>query len=180
MRDTETSYGAVTRFLHWFLFILIVVQFLLVFSFGLFPESSASFQTAVMLHESFGLLILFFGLVFIVWRWNNPKPFLKKTSAWQRTLARATHIIIYIAIIAQPIFGIFWVMSQGHPVAFFSLLYVPQLVPASKGAGSIFGLLHEVTGWWILLIAVGIHVLAALYHHFVVKDKILSRMWRGK
>lgn len=49
------------------------------------------------------------------------------------------------------------------------------------GPSGMFGLLviHEVTAY-VLLALVVLHILAALYHQFIRKDNLLSRMWYGK
>jgi len=38
---------------------------------------------------------------------------------------------------------------------------------------------HEKIGWAIIIVALG-HAAAALYHHFVLKDRVLRRMLPGR
>ncbi len=183
MKDTKTNYGSVSRFLHWLLAILIIVQFSLVVAFTwIAPEHQGSglLETTMMLHKSTGLLVLLFGLIFILWRITQAKPSLEAIPAWQRGLARLVHIVLYAIIAAQPVFGILMVTSSGQPVPFFGLFSVPPFVSLGEQAGSIFGSLHAFTGWWIILIALGLHIAGSLYHHFVRKDDVLRRMWRGR
>jgi len=35
---------------------------------------------------------------------------------------------------------------------------------------------HNYVGWGIVILALG-HAAAALVHHYVLKDKVLGRMW---
>ncbi|HET7314989.1 cytochrome b [Salinisphaera sp.] len=177
MRDSRTHYGLISRCLHWLLLVLIVIQFTLVFIFTWFIPGQ---PTVIMLHKSFGLLILLFGLIFIAWRLTQPKPSLKDYPTWQRGLARLVHFVIYVAIIAQPVFGSLMVMSSGSSIPFFGLFSIPPFAALGRGAASVFGTLHAFTGWWIVLIALGIHLAGSLYHHFVSKDDVLRRMWRGR
>lgn len=192
MKDSRTHYGVVSRFLHWLLAILIIAQFSLVVVFTwIAPEpggehhhhehQAAGFhETLMMLHKSVGLLILLFGLIFIIWRVTQPKPSLEASPAWQRGLAGLVHLVLYAIIIAQPVFGILMVTSSGQPIPFFGLFSVPAFVSLGEQAGSIFGTLHAFTGWWIVLIALGIHLIGSLYHHFIVRDGVLRRMWSGR
>jgi cytochrome b561 len=51
--------------------------------------------------------------------------------------------------------------------------------PGGFRRGFSLGMFHE--GVWILLILlITLHVGAALYHQFIVKDNLLGRMWFGK
>ncbi|WP_111747158.1 cytochrome b [Salinisphaera orenii] len=192
MKDSTTHYGLVSRLLHWLLALLIIAQFSLVLVFTwIAPEpggghhhhehqGASLHETVMMLHKSIGVLILLFGLVLIVWRLTQPKPSLQATPAWQRLLARFVHLVIYVVVIAQPVFGILMVTSTGHSIPFFGLFSIPAFITLGGQAGATLGLLHAFTGWWIILIALGVHIAGSLYHHFVRKDDVLTRMWRGR
>ncbi|KEZ75829.1 cytochrome b [Salinisphaera hydrothermalis] len=192
MEDSSASYGVISRYLHWLLALLIFAQFSLIFVFTwIAPEhgsehhehahqSSGFHETAMMLHKSIGVLILLFGLILIVWRLTQPKPSLEMDPVWQRVLARLVHLVIYVIVIAQPLFGMLMLTSHGQSVPFFGLFSIPAFVSFGANVGETLGALHAFTGWWIVLAPVGIHIAGALYHHFVRKDDVLKRMWRGR
>lgn len=175
--DVASRYGSGIKFLHWLLLVLLVIQFILAFSFDTFPKGSAGKQWVVHTHESFGVLILISGVAFLLWRLSRPQPSLAALPAWQRGLARLVHVILYIAVVLQPLLGISMVMTSGHPVAFFGL-DIPAFLPTSKAVGHTLGAAHEVVGW-VILVAAGIHILGALYHYFIAGDTILQRMLPG-
>jgi cytochrome b561 len=82
-------------------------------------------------------------------------------------------------MVALPLTG--WVFSSAgkYPLQFFGLFDIPKLA-VEKGsplAGAAHEA-HEVLGiaWGVLLL---VHVGAALRHHFILKDNILTRMWRA-
>lgn len=191
MKDSKKHYGLISRSLHWLLVLLIIAQFSLVAVFTwIIPEEGGEHHhqhahqaglhdTVMMLHKSVGLLILLFGLVFIAWRLTQPKPSLHAGPTWQRLLARLVHIVIYAMVIAQPVFGVLMVTSQGQAFSFFGLFSIPAVVALGKDAGSSLGALHAFTGWWLVLLALGLHIVGSLYHHIVRKDDVLRRMWRG-
>lgn len=176
--DVAPRYGSGIKFLHWLLLVLLVIQFVLAFSFDTFPKGSAGKQWVVHTHESFGVLILISGVAFVLWRLSRPQPLLVALPAWQRWFARVVHVILYIAVVLQPLLGISMVMTSGHPVAFFGLADIPPFLPASKAVGHTLGAVHELVGW-VILVAAGIHILGALYHYFIAGDTILQRMLPG-
>lgn len=191
MKDSKKHYGLISRALHWLLAILIIAQFTLIAVFTwIVPEHGGEHhhheqqpglhETVMMLHKSVGLLILLFGLVFIVWRLTQPKPSLHADPGWQRILARLVHIVIYAMVIAQPMFGVLMVTSQGQSFSFFGLFSIPAIVALGEELGSSLGSLHAITGWWIVLGVLGVHIAGSLYHHLVRKDDVLKRMWRGR
>ncbi len=190
MKDSKTHYGLISRILHWLLAILIIAQFTLVFIFTwVVPEHGGEHhshegaglhETVMMLHKSVGLLILLFGLVLFIWRFTQPKPSLEADPPWQRGLARLVHAVIYVVVIAQPVFGVLMLASEGQSTPFFGLFEIPVFAALGEQAGSIFDTLHAFVGWWVILAVLGLHIAGSLYHHFVKKDDVLSRMWRGR
>ena len=192
MKDSTRHYGLISRSLHWGLALLIIVQFSLIFAFTwLVPETGGEHEahehetaglhaTLMMLHQSIGVLILLFGLILLVWRFTQPKPSLQDDPPWQRLSARIVHLALYAIVIAQPVFGLLMVTAHGQAVPFFGLFSIPAFIRLGEEAGSVLGALHAFTGWWIVLIALAIHLIGSLYHHFVRKDDVLKRMWRGR
>jgi cytochrome b561 len=65
--------------------------------------------------------------------------------------------------------------AANYPVTFFGLFQFPALVGADHGAHEFYEELHEALFVALAIIA-GIHALAALYHHFLLKDDTLRRM----
>lgn len=192
MKDSKKYYGLISRSLHWLLAFLIIAQFSLIAVFTwVIPEEGGEHhhqhehqaglhETVMMLHKSVGLLILLFGLALIVWRLTQPKPSLHADPGWQRILARLVHIVIYAIVIAQPVFGVLMVTSEGQSFSFFGLFSIPAIVALGEELGSSLGSWHAITGWWIVLVVLGLHIAGSLYHHLVRKDDVLRRMWRGR
>ena len=52
---------------------------------------------------------------------------------------------------------------------------VPTRAPGWQWAGDVHGLLAN----YAMLILVGLHVLAGLYHYFIRRDRVLQRMLPG-
>jgi len=132
-------------------------------------------------HKSLGLLILLVAVLFILWNLLNPKPQWPNTmSKWQRISAKVVHLALYTFILLMPLTG--WLMSTaaGHPPNFFWLVQIPMPgIAVNKTLAQTVVSIHSVLAW-ILCSFVGIHLLAALKHHFIAKDNILTRMLPGR
>jgi cytochrome b561 len=112
----------------------------------------------------------------VTWRLGNPVPALPDTMpARQRTVAVATHGLLYLLVIAIPLSG--WLMSSafGFQTVYLGLIPLPDLLPKNKAVAEQLRSVHHALNW-ALLVAVVVHVAAALKHHLVDRDDVLSRM----
>jgi len=89
--------------------------------------------------------------------------------------ARPAHALLYTLLFAVPLAG--WTMSsaRGFPVSWFGFFTLPDLVPKNKALYELLVTTHGVLAWTLGVVAI-IHMLAALKHHFVLKDDVLRRM----
>jgi len=114
-------------------------------------------------------------VVALGWRIIHPVPQTPEIAPWQQRLATATHWLMYLLILVMTVLG--WAATdfRGWPVTLFGVIPLPAL--ANKGdawahtAGDVHSFLVNV-----LLALVVVHVAAALYHHFVARDRVLRRM----
>ena len=158
-----SGYSPLQIRLHWVIFALVVLQFIFNqpmsdawddFEDGLQPEVTAG----VIGHVVAGLLVLALALWRIAVRLRLGVPPLPDNEApVLKVAAHATHWALYLLIVVMPVSG---------AVAWFR---------GVEGAADA----HE-TLKVILLFLVGLHILAALYHHFVLKTDILRRMLRAR
>lgn len=178
LRDDTARYGSLTRFLHWSLLVLVLAQFGLAFLMEQFEEGSAGGETAMAAHESVGVLVIAFALVFVLWRIANPRPSLEALPAWQRRLALATHWVIYGLILLQPLSGILMILNSEHGLKLFGVVTIGA-GPGSESLKELGEAAHGVMPT-VLLAALALHLLGALYHHYVAGDDILRRMLPGR
>lgn len=192
---SSTRYTTVAIVLHWAIAILI---------FGMIPVgwwmSDAVLDPALrskagqafQLHKSVGLTILVLSLARLAWRLIHKAPPLPQAMpGWEKTAARATHWLFYFLIIALPVTG--WVYtSAGYSVSFerffpvatswFGLFEVPHIgaiASQSEEARKTIGIntmnVHSKLAWGVIVLG-GLHVAAALKHHFFNRDDVLTRM----
>lgn len=174
MSNVETvKYHAVARILHWLIAIAIIAEIVI----GLGHESWDGATWAMPVHKATGITILVLSVLRLVWRLAHPAPALPVTMpSWQTRLAHGLHWLFYGMIIAVPVTG--WIMSSAgkYPLNWFGLFDIPKLPVMPKGAIANFAHeAHEVMAIAFIPLLL-LHIGAALYHHFIVRDGVLRRM----
>lgn len=135
--------------------------------------------TGTQLHMSVGFLILAVILVRFAWRLVAGAPAMEPgVPAWQGLAAHALHLGLYVLIAFFVITGWSFVSYMGWPITFFWLFPMPALFAKGSAVAHTLAHLHGIMVW-VLLTALALHVLAALHHHFIVKDRTLLRMLPG-
>ena len=174
MKNTINTYGSVSKFFHWTIFILVLGML----SFGFFLDDVPKPYQGMTynIHKLTGLTILTLMAFRLFWRSINAKPGLPyDTPYWQIIAERTVHFLLYLSLFVMPLAG--WVGSaaSGHPPHLGDwVLNLPINHPNKPLAEAAFTV-HNWTAY-ILIGLITIHVLAALYHFFIKKDDILSRM----
>jgi cytochrome b561 len=175
IRNTTRRWGAVAQLFHWLIVVGIVAQFTLATFFDDLPAGPKKLSL-LSRHKSIGITILMLAILRLLWRRSNPTPALPDTlRPYERSLARSTHLLLYLLLFAVPVSG--WTMSsaRGFPVSWFGIFQLPDLVPKNKALYDALVTTHEVLAWTLGIVAT-VHLLAALKHHFVLKDDVLKRM----
>lgn len=173
LKNTTTRYGSIAKFLHWLIFILLLCMVILGFYLESIPKAyqGLTYNT----HKLTGLTILILMLVRAVWASMNIKPSLPyATQFWERVAERSVHLLLYAVVITMPIVGWIGASAGGKPPhlgSFNLLLPVTQSKELSKKAFFIHNSLAI-----FLIVLISVHVLAALYHHFLKRDDVLKRM----
>ncbi|MEO7387161.1 MAG: cytochrome b [Gammaproteobacteria bacterium] len=169
------AYGTPARAFHWTIAGLLVVQIPLAFYMvdqPLGPDKLGNYAT----HKSIGLLIFSVTALRLAWRLTHTAPTLPAvTPPWQRFVARLTHVFLYALMFLMPVTGLLRSQAANFPVSFFGWFTLPSLVGVNEEFSKGMASAHELQGT-ILLVLVGAHALAALYHHFVRKDDVLRAM----
>ena len=170
------SGGAIA--LHWLTAAMVMITIPL----GLCGASvkGAAGQAATEIHKPLGIAILTVTIIRLAWRvWHRPPALPASISNLQKALARSVQTMLYVLLIVMPLSG-WWMTSafHKHQINFFGLFWVPYLavkpdMPSAIAAHEV----HETLGWAVILL-VGLHVAAALKHHYVDKDRVLFRMLR--
>ncbi len=171
----QPGYDAVAKTLHWLILLLLIAQYTVAWTMPHIGRNTPAVGL-VSLHFSIGVTILAVVIIRLLWRWTHPMPMLRGVvPAWHYGLAYASHVLLYLLLLALPILG--WVDSgfRGYSIDFFGLFTIPQLIASSPALAGRTGDIHSFVGT-LLLILVGLHVLGALYHLVVRRDGVFARM----
>ena len=176
LKNTALRWGSLARLFHWVIVVLIITQFVLANMAEDLPLGMAKLATLAR-HKSVGITILALAVLRLLWRlYNRNSPPLPATlKPYQKGLAHLTHYGLYLLLFAMPLSG--WMMSsaKNYPVSWFGFFTLPNLVQPDEGVFEFMKSTHGVLAGTLVVIAT-LHVLAALYHHFMKKDDVLKRM----
>jgi cytochrome b561 len=92
----------------------------------------------------------------------------------QQRLATTSEYGLYALLLFQPLTGLAQSLTRGRQFMLFAW-QVPKLMSSDKPLTMLFHQIHSVSAW-VLLGLIGLHILAALFHRFVLKDEVLQSM----
>lgn len=166
------------KWLHWLIALgIFVLIYLGLEQAGM--ERGPDKQEVRALHSSIALIVLLLMTVRLVWRWMNEVPAHPEgMAAWQKVSATLVHWGIYIAVFVQLLSGPMTTATGGGPIPFFGLFSIPLPVAESEEMHHFYEEIHE-TAWIAVAVLLVIHLLGALYNHFVLKNDVLRRMTTG-
>jgi cytochrome b561 len=121
------------------------------------------------------MLVLLLAVVRILWKLANKGRPTPAGTGMIKKAAAAGHGLLYLLVLLQPISG--WAMSSAanYPVTLFGWFQFPALVAENHDLHESLEEVHEALFYALVAVAV-VHIAAALYHHFFLKDDVLRRM----
>ena len=132
----------------------------------------------ISLHFTFGIVVLVVVIARLVWRATHGEPTpLNGIPAWQVQSARVLHWLLCALLFVIPILG--WINAswRGMPVVMFGAK-LPQLI-GTRSPGWAWTGDSWVSVKLRVAYALGLHVVAGLYHYFLRRDRVLQRMLPG-
>jgi len=166
------KYHGFIRTLHWLMFVLFTIMFVLGFVMVEFKESQP--WAMYDFHKSTGVLL--FGLVIIrllARIITDVPPPAAEMSATNRRISKSVIHFMYLLMFILPISGYALSNLAGYQVSFYGL-ELPQIFPKDEDWKSIPHLVHEYGGY-IFLGFIGLHLLGVITHH-IKKIEILRRI----
>lgn len=177
--NTPQRYGVVAQFLHWSTVVFVVVAWLLG-TFGDVLPKGAARDAGLFVHISTGLAVLAVVVVRLLWRFIDTPPRAEATpfGPWLDRAARLAHVALYILLIAVPIVGALTQFARGNALPLFGLGEIASPWAADRAFAHSVKDVHEVLANVLLTLA-GLHAVAALAHHWLLRDRTLTRMLPG-
>ena len=168
-------YGAAAQLLHWTTAVLVLVAFIYGPGGSEARVYAASRDFDRHLHETLGLAVFVLTLLRVVWRLVAPRPDPAPVSRWMGLAAATVQALLYLLLLAVPLTAILGAWLEGHPLAYLGGLEIAAPVATAHELGSLIAEIHTWLGDVILWVA-GLHAVAALYHHVILKDGVLASM----
>lgn len=178
MQKTLVKYPAISIALHWLIAFLIISAFLLG-TYMVDMRISPSKLKYFAWHKWLGVTIL--GLValrLLVRLIKGAPPHLASLKPWEKRLAGATHLVLYMLMFAVPITGYLYSYAAGFPVVYLGLFQLPAIIGPYPELKDAFKEVHEVLTT-VMAVLVAMHFAATLKHKLIDKDQTLSRMLPG-
>ena len=173
------EYSSVARTFHWVTAALVLTMLPIGIAMASFDLGGAVEDPMYHVHRSIGAVVLTITVLRLIYRLHHPAPPLPADMpAWQQVAALATHWGLYALLIVQPIVG--WIATSAYraPVLFFWLFDLPPIWPENRPFSEAMFVVHRSIGILIATL-ICVHIGAALYHHFILKDRVLKRMLSG-
>jgi cytochrome b561 len=177
--STETvpnRYHPVHVALHWLMFLLVIMM-LGVGKLVMPGVAVSDPQKPLMLqtHAYIGIFItiLLVARLIVLFTTKRPAP-ADAGNSFLNFVARAVHFLLYFLLLGMAVSGLGLFQSANLPAIFRGAIPYPQdffVYLPRIGHGLIST---------VLLLLILLHVGAAFYHQFFLKDNLLSRMWFGK
>jgi len=158
------------------LFVLFAVALTCIELRGWIPKGSPWRNLLRSWHIDAGLLVVLFAIVRVGARLGFGAPEVIG-SRLQAKGVHALHGLLYLLMFLLPVTGIVFSQMGGREVALFGWT-LPHMFAPDPGLRAQIKDFHELMGNAVYLL-VGVHALAALWHHFVLKDETLMRMRFG-
>jgi len=168
------KYDGVTVSLHWFTALLVVVLWVIGQTADSFPKGT--FQSAYWsTHVVLGFVLVFIILYRVGWRATAGRRLPGVDPVSLHILAKATHYGLYLLLVIVLVLGVANAFVRGYHI--YDLFQLPQL--GDKNLRRPITLWHGRAANVVLILA-GLHALAALGHHYVLRDGLLRRMMPGR
>jgi cytochrome b561 len=175
---TTPRYSRVAIALHWVLGLAIVGSFCMGVYMSDLPFSPQRLKLYNW-HKWAGVTILALSALRLLWRLTHRPPADVPMPAWQQKASHATHHLLYVLFFAVPLVGWAYSSAAGFPIVWFGVLPLPDFVPVDKALAEAIKPWHEILAFAMAALVL-MHVAAALKHHFIDRDGLLSRMWPAR
>jgi len=182
LANDAARWGAVARFFHWTMAVLIVGMLVLGTLMVDWPDGEL--QTKFVLyqwHKSFGFVVLGLLVLRALWRATQPVPPLPAgTSRLIRRASALSHGALYALMLLLPVTGYLMTSTStlGVPTMLFGVVEVPHLLGPDARLEAVFKTMHRWVGN-ALIVLLAVHVLAALKHGIIDRDGVWTRMVAG-
>jgi cytochrome b561 len=173
----QVHYDTTAKAFHWVIVALLVIQYPIGW---LMPDIHRGMTPGdpMIWHISIGSVILVLIVARLIWRLTHPIAPESSLAPWQRFAAGAVHGLIYVLVLLTTLSGWLFASARGWSISWFFVWPMPMLTGEDRALGQAINGWHQIFEW-ALLVAIGLHVGAALVHLFYYRDGVVRRMLPG-
>jgi cytochrome b561 len=179
LKNATLRYGSLSIGIHWLMLLLFVAVYGTVELHELFEKGSNLREMLMTWHFMLGMLVFVLVWLRLAARLSGPTPaILPEPPGLQQLSSKLLHLALYLLMIGMPLTGWLMLSAAGKPIPFFGL-ELPALIGENKDLAKQIKEVHEfvgTTGYFLI----GLHTVAALYHHYIKHDNTLTRMLPGR
>ena len=171
---TDVAYTRTAIALHWLTVALIATGFAIGLWMVDLPIAPQTIRIYAY-HKWIGITVFLMALARLAWRVAHPVPPLAALPRWQRRAATASHVALYVLMLVIPISGWLYSSATGVQVVYLGVIALPNLVAKDNALAAALKAVHVSLNFTLLALVL-VHAGAALRHHFIERDRVLSRM----
>lgn len=175
------TFDPLSRALHWLTAIVVTIAFVLgpehfgrLMRDGVDPATRAD----IVWHETLGAVVLVLTLLRLLWVLLRPRTPQVPMAGWMHFASKAVQGLLWLLMLLLPITAVLALGSEGHPLTLLGGLRVdqmPWIAQAAVAHWADWGDVHGFLGDAIMALS-GLHAVAAIYHHWILKDSVLASM----
>ena len=182
MNEQSTKqYDVLSQAFHWVTAVAVISAFVLgpgdfgqTMRDGVDPATRAD----IVWHESLGMFVFGMTMLRLLWVAFRSSVPVARMSRWMQVTGKLVHIALWMLLLALPTTALLSLGSESHPLTLLGGVRLNQLsaiADSSIAKLTDWGDVHQFLGNAMMWIA-GFHAAAALYHHVILKDSVLSAM----
>ena len=175
-QPSAVRYDRVAMALHWIIAIGVLSQIALGWWMIDIPKQPPGVRADWFnLHKSIGLTLGLLIVLRLAWRLTHRPPSLpSSTPPWQARAAQASHMLLYLCMLAMPLAGYFGSIFSGYPIRYFGSA-LPSWGWKDEALKELFSTIHYIAALAFMTL-IAVHVLAALKHWLIDRDGVFQRM----
>jgi len=179
--QSTPHYDALSRAFHWVTAIVVTAAFILgPEGFGRLMRNGIDPATRsdIVWHETLGMVVFGLTVLRLLWVAFRPAAPQIAMAGWMHLASKGAHLALWALMLAVPVSAFLALGSEGHPLTLLGGLRIDQMpVIANSGLADLadWGDVHGFLGDAIIWLA-GLHAVAAIYHHVILKDGVLKTM----
>lgn len=174
----RVKFDGLTILLHWITVLMVLWQFASALAIDRVAPEDA--RLWLQLHRSSGVVLWAVVAFRLAWRFTGMRlpPLPANRARWHILGVHLSEYGLYALLLVQPVTGLAETMLRGRPFPLFGVT-VPALLARDRTLAEAAHSLHELGAWTLLALA-GVHALAALVHHLILKDRVQVAMLPGR